>query len=50
MEREVEDRFIDTAHLFHLAHDPIYRIEECPDMTCKQNVAVMRKFHIHVPQ
>lgn len=46
----IVDRFIATAHLFHLQHDRLHRIDECDNSTCKQNVYVMHAYHLHVPQ
>lgn len=47
---EVVDRFLSMAHIWHLMHDTIYRLDECQHIICKQNVSVMHQYHLHVPE
>lgn len=47
---QIIDRFISTAHMFHLQHDRIHRIDECDNHTCKMNVSCMKYYHLHIPQ
>lgn len=45
---DIESRFEDMMHIYHLTHDQTYTIKDCKNKICVRNVDICKKWAIQI--